>query len=242
MIFIGEHMGLEKFSGRNQSMNLHLVHVAIGSGISGSFWQGGGALGVLLFSALGAIGGCQRAPAQSGAADESARKATEARAATAQELLKNLNFSLAEKDTERRATKADPNATQTKLWVQIKLHNNSGRPIHAAQGTAALTDQFGQKVATLGVEVSATDPLAPNDEWLAVLSAPFNPNDPADLKLHNTALKDLRVEWTPRNIIFADGSKLGEGGAFAPGVKMLYNEDVPPEQPEPEPAPEQGTP
>ena len=141
--------------------------------------------------------------------ESQARLAAEAKAkeeAVAAQLRKTVNLSVYEKSYEA----ADPEAGTYSDYIVIKCayENNSSKDIRAFKGKLRFTDLFGGEIYESGLTISDPINAGATSTWTG--SIKYNQFMDEDVKLKNTALKDMRVEWLPRSVIFADGSKVGE--------------------------------
>jgi hypothetical protein len=135
-------------------------------------------------------------------ADETRAK-EEARAA---ELRKAINLSVYAKSFRE----SDPMAGSYEDLIVLKCayENTSGRDIRAFRGKLRFNDLFGSKIYESGLTVS--DPVSAGAKATWVGSIKYNQFLEPDVKFRNTDLKDMRVEWLPISIIFADGAQIGE--------------------------------
>jgi len=142
-------------------------------------------------------------------AEVSGRLADEAKAreeAAAVELRKTVNLSVYQKSYRP----ADPDAGSYEDYVVIKCayENTSGKDIRAFTGKLRFTDLFGSEIYQSGLTIS--DPIRTGAKTTWVGSIKYNQFVDEDVRLRNTDLKDMRVEWLPQAVIFADGSKIGQ--------------------------------
>lgn len=137
------------------------------------------------------------------------RLAEEAKAkeeTAAAELRKTVNLSVYDKSYRP----ADPEAGSYQDYVVIKCayENTSGKDIRAFRGKLRFADLFGSEIYQSGLTIS--DPIKAGAKATWIGSIKYNRFIDEDVKLRNTDLKDMRVEWLPLSVIFADGSKIGQ--------------------------------
>jgi hypothetical protein len=135
--------------------------------------------------------------------------ANEARAkeeAQAAELRKAINLSVYGKSFRG----SDPMESSYDDYVVFKCayENTSGRDIRAFKGKLRFTDLFGSKIYMTGLTIS--DPIKAGTKATWVGSIKYNQFLDADVKLRNTDLNDMKVEWLPTSVIFTDGTQIGE--------------------------------
>jgi hypothetical protein len=141
--------------------------------------------------------------------EEQKRLADEAKAkeeASAAELRKTVNLSVYKKSFRS----ADPTAGSYEDYIVIKCayENTSGKDIRAFRGKLRFADLFGSEIYESGLTIS--DPIKAGAKATWSGSIKYNQFLDADVKLKNADLKDMKVEWVPLSVIFADGTKTGE--------------------------------
>lgn len=141
--------------------------------------------------------------------EEQKRLATEAKAkedALAAELRKAITLSVYEKSF----LAADPTAGSYEDHIVIKCayQNTSGKDIRAFKGKVRFTDLFGSEIYKSSLTIS--DPVSTGNKATWTGTIKYNQFLEDDVKLRSAELKDMKVEWLPSSVIFADGTKLGE--------------------------------
>jgi hypothetical protein len=137
------------------------------------------------------------------------RLAAEAKAkeeAVAVELRKTVNLSVYEKSY--RPADTDAGTYQDYIVIKCAYENTSGKDIRAFRGKVRFTDLFGREIYESGLTIS--DPIKAEAKATWTGSIKYNQFIDEDVKLKNTDLKDMRAEWLPQSVIFADGSKIGQ--------------------------------
>jgi hypothetical protein len=142
-------------------------------------------------------------------AESQERLAAEAKAkeeAVAAELRKAVDLSVYQKSYQP----ADMDAGTYEDYIVIKCayENTSGKDIRAFRGKLRFTDLFGSEIYESGLTIS--DPIKAKAKATWTGSIKYNQFIDKDVKLKNTDLKDMRAEWLPQSVIFADGSKIGQ--------------------------------
>ncbi len=141
--------------------------------------------------------------------EEQKRLAAEAAAKEqrrAEELRKALNLSVYDKSFRA----SDPSAGSYEDYIIIKCayENTSGKDIRAFKGKLRFADLFGSEIFESGLTIS--DPVGAGQKATWVGTIKYNQFIDQDVRLKNTLLKDMKAEWLPSSIIFADGTKIGE--------------------------------
>jgi hypothetical protein len=147
--------------------------------------------------------------------DEKAREAEEARLAAeakakkerrAAELRATLTFSVYDKSF----VPSNPMSGRYQDYVTVACayRNTSTKDIRAFTGDISFTDLFGKEIFSSSLTIS--DPIAAGatGDWKG--SMEYNQFISAHQRLRDMDLKDMKVVWMPKSIIFADGSSLGE--------------------------------
>ncbi len=135
------------------------------------------------------------------------RLAAEAKAreeALAPELRKMINLSV----YSVKLKSMDEYNIRKMISIKCAYENTGAQAIRAFQGTIVFLDLFGDVIMKSGIKV--TDPIAAGakGEWEGGIN--YDELRDEHAKLANTDLKDMKIEWIPRTVIFEDGTKLGE--------------------------------
>ncbi|MCK4304245.1 MAG: hypothetical protein KAY24_08390 [Candidatus Eisenbacteria sp.] len=95
-------------------------------------------------------------------------------------------------------------------YIRIKCtyENKSQKDVRAFQGILRFNDLFGDLIYQSSLKIS--DPVAPGAQGTWIGSIDYNQFVDEHKALRNTDLEDMRIEWIPATIIFADGTILGE--------------------------------
>jgi len=141
--------------------------------------------------------------------EEQERLAAEARAkgeAIATELRKTISFSVYEKTFQA----SDIMSGRYSDYVVIKCayENKSQKDVRAFTGSVRFTNLFGKLIFESGLTIS--DPVAAGEKgnWTGTIE--YNQFVDEHKSLRNTKLEDMKVVWLPSQILFADGSTIGE--------------------------------
>lgn len=141
--------------------------------------------------------------------DEQARLAADAKAkedALAAELRKAVNLTVFEKDF----ADSDASAGRFQAYITLKCayENKSGKDIRAFNGSMRFTDLFDKPILESGLTIS--DPIKAGAKATWDGSIDYNQFVESHRSLRNTDLKDMKVVWIPKSIIYADGTKVGK--------------------------------
>jgi len=134
---------------------------------------------------------------------EEARKKEEALIA---ELLKHLTVTVYEKGFQEANIYSG--VYQDKITFKIAMHNKSERPIRAFRGTVVFKDLFGTEIDSIGLSYDTV--LGQGKKKNETYTIDYNQFMDRRQRLRSTALANMKVEWRPKTILFADGTKLGE--------------------------------
>lgn len=137
-----------------------------------------------------------------------ARLGAEAKAkeeALAAELRKAINFTVFEKGF----VESDAMAGRFKDFITIKCayENTSPKDIRAFTGAIRFTDLFDKPIFESSLTIS--DPIKTGSKATWTGSIDYNQFQDAHRTLRNTDLKDMKLVWVPKSIIYADGTKVG---------------------------------
>jgi len=132
------------------------------------------------------------------------RLAAEAKARTeaqAAELRNSITLAVYEKDFNE-------GRFEDHIIIRTTYENMSGKDIRAFRGVVRFSDLFGEAISSSRITIQ--DPLSAGSEgnWSGQID--YNQFTDSHQKLRNTDLEDMRVEWLPSSIIFADGTQIGE--------------------------------
>lgn len=140
---------------------------------------------------------------------EQERLAAEAKAredARAAELRGTLTLSVFRKEF----MPSNPMGGRYSAYVSIgcAYQNKSSKDIRAFTGEIAFTDLFGKEIFSSNVTISDPVKAGATGQWEG--SIEFNQFVDSHRRLRDTELKDMKIVWSPRSIIFGDGSIIGD--------------------------------
>ncbi len=143
------------------------------------------------------------------------RLAAEAKAkeeALAQELRKAITLTVFQKSF----TPSDYRAERYNDYIEIKCayQNTSGRDIRAFTGRIQFTDLFEKPIYESALTIS--DPIKSGEKATWTGQIRYNQFIAEQQRLRNTALEDMKVAWLPRQVLFADATKLGTDATGSP--------------------------
>ena len=141
--------------------------------------------------------------------DEQERLAKEAKAkeeALAAELRKAITFTVFGKDFQDADVMAGRYSGV--IIVRCAYQNLSGKDVRAFTGILRFTDLFGKEVFSSGLTISDLVAAGEKATWTGTIE--FNQFSDEHRRFRDAELSNLKVVWTPKQILFADGSKLGE--------------------------------
>lgn len=94
-----------------------------------------------------------------------------------------------------------------RITVKFVFTNGSGKDIRGFRGTIVFRDISGVQIKS--IQLSSYEGLKAGQQktWDGVLD--YDPFMAEDRKLRDTPIGNLKVEWNPQTILFANGTKLG---------------------------------
>jgi hypothetical protein len=106
---------------------------------------------------------------------------------------------------------SDPSANryQDLINISCSYSNGSEKDIRAFTGTVVFQDLFGKEIFRANITIS--DPIVVGQQSTWVGTIKYNQFMDAHQRIRNAELKDLTVVWVPASILFADGTRIGEG-------------------------------
>lgn len=139
---------------------------------------------------------------------EQKRLAAEAKAkedALTAELRKAINLTVFDKGFHD----SNPQAGDFEDLITVKCayENNSGKDIRAFKGRVRFTDLFGVEIFSIGLTID--DPISTGQKATWAGTIKYNQFVSEHQKLRNTELANMKVEWRPLSIIYADGTTVG---------------------------------
>jgi hypothetical protein len=93
--------------------------------------------------------------------------------------------------------------------MKISFQNTSEKPIKAFKGYFHIVSQLGDEIKNInydGDDLKA--PIKSGQVETYIVELPFNQFVASDVKFKESSLDNLKVEWTPTVVLFADGTKL----------------------------------
>jgi hypothetical protein len=126
-------------------------------------------------------------------------------------LADGLRKALALSVVEKGFIPSDPSANRYQDLITIKCSysNGSEKDIRAFTGAVVFQDLFGKEIFRANITIS--DPIVVGQQSTWVGTIKYNQFMDAHQRIRNTELKDLTVVWVPASILFADGTRVGEG-------------------------------
>ena len=141
--------------------------------------------------------------------EEQARLAAEAKAkedALAAELRKAINLTVFDKGY----LPSNPIGGRYRDYITIKCayENTSGKDVRAFTGAVRFTDLFGKLIFEIRLTISDPAKAGAKATWEGTID--YNQFIDAHRSLRNTELKDMKVVWIPKSIIYVDGTQVGK--------------------------------
>jgi len=139
------------------------------------------------------------------------RLAVEAKAtedALAAEFRKAISLTVFQKDF----LASDSEARRYQSYINIKCvyKNTSSKDIRAFTGSIRFTDLFDKPIYESNLTISDPIKAGAKANWTG--SIEYNQFASEHQALKNANLKDLKIVWVPKSIIYADGTKVGKTG------------------------------
>lgn len=94
------------------------------------------------------------------------------------------------------------------ITIKVAYENTSGKDIRAFEGKVQFTDLFGKEIYESGLTIS--DPIKGSEKKIWRGNIRYNQFIDSQKSLRVTELSDMKVIWKPSNILFVDGSRIGE--------------------------------
>lgn len=96
---------------------------------------------------------------------------------------------------------------EDRINIDFVFENKGQKDIRAFKGAAKFKDLFGEEIHSSNISFDETLKAGSRKNWAGSLK--FNQFIASQAKLRDTELSNMKFEWVPKAIIFADGSKLG---------------------------------
>ena len=114
-------------------------------------------------------------------------------------LLEAMTLTVVQKGFEREKD-------QDFITIDVMYENKSGKPIRGFKGAIQFNDLFGTEITPF--TISEDEPLAPGAIRRQGWTLKYNQLADKHMELRNTALYNMKIEWKPQVILFADGTSL----------------------------------
>lgn len=153
---------------------------------------------------IGEIIDAQRQWAEGVKVKETAEKETREKAKAAEEkqrgaLLQALSVTLYDKGFTNVSY-------QDYITMKFSYENTAGKDVRGFKGTVVFKDLFGDEIKS--VSLKEDNVLKAGETKRVERTLDYNQFMKDDTRLKNTTLDNLKVEWQPETIMFADGSSL----------------------------------
>lgn len=105
---------------------------------------------------------------------------------------------------------ADPMNSGTyedSIALTIQFHNTGSKVVRAIKGFLAFNNQFGDRIYRVDLDVEQGS-IAAGALYTSTYSIDYNQFEDDMVRLKNTDLANMRVQWVPLSIIFGDGSQV----------------------------------
>jgi hypothetical protein len=132
-------------------------------------------------------------------AEERIAQARTAEAQQRKALLDAMKLTVVEKGFQRTKD-------QEFITIDVMYENKSGKVIRGFTGAIQFKDLFGTEITPF--TINEDEPLAAGATRHQGWSLKYNQLADKHMELRNTALYDMKVEWQPQTIVFADGTTL----------------------------------
>jgi hypothetical protein len=92
------------------------------------------------------------------------------------------------------------------VTIRVEYENTSGKDIRSFKGVLQFNDLFGAEIAPF--TISEDEPLRRGETKRQGWTLKYDQFMDRHVKFRNTALDNLKVEWKPQVILFADGTSM----------------------------------
>jgi hypothetical protein len=96
---------------------------------------------------------------------------------------------------------------EDKISIAFVIENKSNKDIKAFKGETIFKDAFGEPIRSTNLTYDEGIKAGQKKNWFGELK--YNEFMEGQRKFRDTELGNMKFEWRPKAIIFADGSKLG---------------------------------
>jgi len=97
---------------------------------------------------------------------------------------------------------------QDYISTKFAFENRGQRDIRAFRGTVVFRDLFGKEIYSTGLAYDEGIKAGQKKNWAGTIK--YNQFEDGLVRLRSKDLPNLKVEWKPKTILFADGSALGD--------------------------------
>ena len=92
------------------------------------------------------------------------------------------------------------------ITFDLVLKNNTKKSVRAVKGTLAFDTPLGDEIYTSNYEDDDSIPATHATEWQGTIK--YNQFNDSQVRLRNTDLHNIKLDWQPKLILFTDGSRL----------------------------------
>jgi hypothetical protein len=96
---------------------------------------------------------------------------------------------------------------EDRINIDFVFENNGPKDIRAFKGVAKFKDLFGEEIHSSNISHDEAVKAGSKKNWGGSLK--FNQFIASQVKLRDTDLSNMKFEWIPKAVIFADGSTIG---------------------------------
>ncbi len=93
------------------------------------------------------------------------------------------------------------------IVIACVYENTAGKDVRAFTGAVKFADLFGKEIFTSNLTIQDAVKAGEKATWRGTIR--YNQFIESHQALRNAELKDMQITWLPRQILFADGSKIG---------------------------------
>lgn len=95
---------------------------------------------------------------------------------------------------------------QDYVTIRVVYENKSGKDIRGFKGAIQFNDLFGAEI--MPVNITEDEPLKAGETKRQGFTLKYNQFIDKHVKLRNTSLENMKVEWRPEAILFSDGTSM----------------------------------
>jgi hypothetical protein len=143
--------------------------------------------------------------------EKEAKQLVEKEAARQAQITKELARYITVVPISKSFTKADFNSGQYSDEINLVFifENTSGKDIKAFKGETVFKDAFGENIRTINLTYDEGLKAGQKKKWYGQVE--YNQFIADQRKFRDTELANMKFEWQPKAIIFADGTQIGVG-------------------------------